>query len=201
MLKRTYKFLCLTGFLVFFPVVLSNNTYAEGVFSRGEWRLELTGVADIHSGKADRDGDFYFTGSIEYGWPIFSRAVLGLKAYPLFLYREKNDGCGDSDLIYGAGAGICARIYAKRDARTGLFAEVSISPIWHSDYLEGNGSRVNFLSEVGLGYDFDNEWHVALKWEHFSNARLNGDNAGVNGIALAVGYRFRRNQETVAFSK
>ncbi len=175
-------------FACFLSIVVFSSAYA----SDHEWRLEFTGIADTYSGDVGRDGDFYFTGSLECGWPIFSRAVLGLKTYPLFLYREKEDRYGDSEWIYGAGAGIVARIYAKRDVRTGLYGEVSIAPIWHSDYLEGNGSRVNFLSEFVLGYDFENDWHVALKWEHFSNARLNGDNAGVNGVGFAVGYRFRR---------
>lgn len=155
------------------------------------WRVEFTGVGGVYSGETERDGDFYFTGSIEYGWPIFSRAVLGLKAYPLFLYREKEDAVGESEWIYGFGAGVSARIYAKRDTRTGLYGEVSVTPVWHTDYFEGNGSRVNFLSEFAIGYDFENDWHVALKWEHLSNARLSGDNAGVNGVGLAVGYRFR----------
>lgn len=200
-MKKTYT-IPLPG-AVYFCLFVSLSSYvcAEGMLSNGEWRLELSGAVDIHSGDADRDGDFYFTGSIEYGWPIFSRAVLGLKTYPLFLYREKDDGFGESDLIYGAGAGMCARIYAKRDVQTGLFAEVSIAPIWHSDYLEGNGSRVNFLSEFGVGYDFENDWHVVVKWEHFSNARLSGENAGVNGIALGVGYRFRRYQSEDTSSK
>lgn len=159
-------------------------------FHDGEWRLEFAGVCAIHSGEKNREGDFYFTGSVEYGWPIFSRAVLGLKAYPLFLYREN---AGDrSETIFGVGAGVCTRIFARRDERTGLYGEAGIGPIWHSDCIQYNASRVNFLIELGIGYEFRNDWHIAVKWEHMSNGRLRGENSGVNGLGLAVGYRFRQ---------
>jgi hypothetical protein len=156
----------------------------------GLWRVEIGAVAGGFSGESNRDGDFYFAGSIEYGWPVFSRAVLGLKAYPLFLYHEEEGEDGGSEEILGAGAGLFARLYARKDETAGIYAEASIAPIYHSDYLEDNSSRMNFLNSIGVGYEFDNDWHVSLKWEHMSNANLGSDNAGMNGLSLGAGFSF-----------
>jgi hypothetical protein len=49
---------------------------------------------------------------------------------------------------------------------------------------------VNFLTEVGVGYEFDNDWHVALKWRHMSNAGIASRNAGVNGLGIGIGFSF-----------
>ena len=159
-------------------------------FGEGSWRVEFTAVGGAYSGKVDRGGDFWFTGSVEYDWPIYARAVLGLKAYPLFLYLQDENDDDESDTIHGAGLGIAARFYFSKEERKGFYGEVGASTIWHSRYLERNTSRLNFLSEVGIGYEFRNDWHMAVKWEHISNGGMGSRNAGVNGVGLAFGYTF-----------
>jgi len=159
-------------------------------FRAGIWRLDLSSAMGYDSGSHTRDGDYYLTGSVEYGWAVRSRGVVGIRIYPMFLYYEEADSRGKSHWIYGAGAGVVGRVYAKRDVRQGWYGELGIAPIWHSRYIERNSSRMNFLSSIGLGYQFESDWHLALKWEHLSNANLKRLNSGVNSISLGVGYTF-----------
>lgn len=147
-------------------------------FDEGSWRLELTGLKSL-------DGDNYCTtGSVEYEFPASAHGKLGLRMYPLFFF-------GSDDPAYGAGAGVSARVYQKADEYSGLFGEVGVSALWISRDLHHNSSRLNFLSEAGIGYKFPSSgWHVALKAEHISNAGLGSKNSGLDGIGLAAGFTF-----------
>jgi hypothetical protein len=159
-------------------------------FGDGHWRAEMMAVTGTYSGKNSRAGDFILTGSAEYEWPIYARASLGLKAYPLFMYFEREDEDYGSGAIYGVGAGISGRIYQSPEVRNGFFVELGGSALLHSSRFEGNSSKFNFLTEIGAGYKWKNDWHVALKWIHISNAGIGSHNSGVNGFGLAVGYSF-----------
>ena len=60
--------------------------------------------------------------------------------------------------------------------------------MWNSHYFDANSSRVNFMVGGGVGYQFaENDWHVALRFEHVSNASLGERNGGFNAFGLAVG--------------
>ena len=156
-------------------------------FEDGRWRVELSGFGATYSGKTSRGGDSLFTASVEYEWPIFARVALGLRAYPLFCYHQHDP---QSD-IWGAGGGIAGRIYQHKGTLDGWYGEAAASAIWQSDSIEKNSSRVNFLTEPGVGYEFpDTNWHAALKVHHLSNAGLGSENTGTNGLGLSVGYRF-----------
>jgi len=165
-------------------IVLAMPAFGESRFDEGRWRLELTGLNVFDSPGRHKDGQRYFTGSVEYEFPVSRRGKLGLRLYPLFFHEGSHP-------IYGAGAGLSARVYQHAEEYTGLFGEVGVSALWHSREFHDNSTRVNFLSEAGIGYQFrKSDWHVTLKVEHISNAGLGGDNAGLNGVGLAVGYTF-----------
>ncbi len=159
-------------------------------FEEGQWRAEFTAMAGLDAGRTSREGDYYFTGSVEYDWPVYARGVLGLKAYPLFVYLQDEDEKGESDTILGGGIGVNLRLYLRKQERTGLYGEVSSGPIWHSGDLENNSSRVNFMTELAIGYELRNHWFVEAKWAHLSNAGLAADNDGVNAAGLAIGRVF-----------
>jgi len=151
--------------------------------TQGRWRCEFTGVP-VYPGKHDRDGDFYFTGYIEREWMVTDHAAAGIHFYPLFVYH-------DDGPFYGTAIGVDGRWYMDKATGTGWFLEAGESLLWTSDYFEGNSSRINFLSEVGVGYQCrETNWHVTLKFQHISNADTAAENDGVNGPALALGYRF-----------
>lgn len=163
---------------------------AEEPRAGARWRLEFGAYAGLHTGGADRSGDYYGMATFEYERPLSRHAAVGLRTIPVFIYSQ--DGrAEDADWIAGIGAGVAARIYANGDTYDGLFGEVIVSALWHNHRFYENASNLNFVSEIGVGYQFtDNEWHVALKAQHISNAGLGEDNDGVNAVGIAVGFTF-----------
>ena len=171
---------------------LSSRAAADGINFReairdGRWRVETQGFAALHSGKTDREGDKFATLSDEYEMPETSHFTCGLRAYPLFVYEPHRSS---DDTIFGVAGGLAARYYFKEDTYKGWFAEGGSSVLWHSRHFRENGSRVNFMLEGGVGYQFERDWHATFKFTHISNASMNDDNAGVNALGLALGYTF-----------
>lgn len=157
--------------------------------SAGRWRLESAVMAGVHSGSRSRKGDINVTASIEYEMPAWKRASFGIRFMPLFLYDEKRDD-DDSQTIYGAGLGLMTRIYSNAETRSGFFAEAGASLVGQSDKFEGNSGSANFLTELGVGYQWQAGWHVTVKAQHLSNAGLAEHNSGVNAVGMGVGFTF-----------
>ena len=153
---------------------------------QGRWRLELSGAMSADSGSESRQGDFTLLGAAEYEVPASSRVTLGLRLLPIFLYEPDGEG----DTVAGAGVGLAARLYEMAEEHRGFFGELTVNALGHNHEIEGNGSNINFLSSIGVGYQFQSDWHVVLRFQHISNAGLDGDNAGANAIALGLGCSF-----------
>lgn len=160
---------------------------AKEGFSQGSWRAEITVATGFHSGRQSRSGDMLYMGNVEYEFPIYARTTLGLKAYPLFVYDQDDD---DADTVVGGGFGIGARHYFAGDERSGWFGEATVALMGHSNQFEGNSSNVNFMTGVGLGYQFQNDWHVTAQFHHFSNAGFGDSNSGTNSLGLGIGCSF-----------
>lgn len=153
----------------------------------GKWRLELSGFAGYRSGRRSRTGDFGFAGSVEYEVPLASRLTFGIKAYPLFFYDQDDAG---EDTLFGAGVGPELRVYSKGAEHRGFFAELGTAVLATVGRFDGNSGAVNLLIEGGLGYKFERNWHVAVKFRHISNVGFAARNSGLNGLGLAFGYSF-----------
>lgn len=158
---------------------------AKEGFSEGSWRAEVNLGTGIHSGRQSRSGDMLVGGNIEYEFPIYARTTLGLKAYPLFTYNQ--DGGGT---VVGGGLGLGARHYFAGDDRSGWFGEGTVGLMGHSNEFNGNSSNINFMTGLGLGYQFENDWHVTAQFHHFSNAGFGDTNSGTNVLGLGIGYSF-----------
>jgi hypothetical protein len=160
-------------------------------FKEGKWRTEFTGAAGLSTGElSDRGDDTYFSGSIEYQWPIHEHATLGIRSYPLLAYLQDRNDKKQSDTVYAYGGGLALRLYQKKNEQKGFFGEIGSSLMRNDPLYRDNASHLNFLSEVGIGYKFDSGKHIALKYQHISNAGMERPNAGINGIALSVGFTF-----------
>ena len=152
-------------------------------FSEGHWRQELTLANGLHAGKRNRESDRFISLAFEYEAPYRKRATLDFRIYPGLVYFEN----GESTLYVG-GIGIGTRLYQKTELK-GWYGEILGGVLLMSGEWRGNGSNVNFLSEAGLGYQFD-RWHVVLKVQHISNAGISSDNDGVNAVGVGFGYNF-----------
>ncbi len=179
-MKRTVL-LALVVAMITLPVA------AEAAWCDGKWRVELTGGTGIHSGGSDRSGDYMLRAAVEYEIPATARCTLGLRLLPLFVY-EQNER--DEDTVWGAGAGVAARIYSVADEHRGFFAELGAHALGHKRRIADNSSNINFLTGVGVGYKCKAGWHTVARWEHISNANLGRDNAGANLVSLGVGFTF-----------
>ena len=158
----------------------------------GAWLVEFSGAADFNTtSDTDRNGDFYFLGSIEYASPVHPKIAIGWRSYPLFLYHQEKirDSIEQDESIYGFGTGIAFRFFLEEGFQ-GHYGEIGGAGMWHTDQFHGNGSRFDFLSEVGWGYRFENNTWVAIKYHHISNAGLDGANSGVNAVVLSAGFSF-----------
>jgi opacity protein-like surface antigen len=179
-----------------------SSAAAAADFSEGRWRLELNGGPALGEGGRDREGDVMISGTVDYEFPTTPHTTLSLRGMPIFLYEQdeiadnwwrdlfKHREAAHEDTVFGAGAGLAGRIYQKADVYEGFFAEVELLALVHSGKIEGDDSNVDFLSGVGVGYQFNSNWDALLRFEHVSNAGLGDPNSGVNALRLGVGYRF-----------
>jgi hypothetical protein len=140
----------------------------------------------LDSGKESRDGDFTLLGAAEYEFPASARVTLGLRLLPIFLYEPGHGG----ETVAGGGIGLSARLYEMAEEHRGFFGEITLNALAHNNEIPENSSSVNFLSSLGAGYQFQNDWHIVVRVQHISNAGLGSDNTGANGIALGFGYSF-----------
>jgi len=159
-------------------------------FSQGRWRTEFVSTSGTWGSQwPQHEKDYFVIGSIEYEWPIHRHCTFSLRSYPLFFYNRHKTEKLDSADIYGAAFGAALRLYQKKGKR-GLFAELGSSALWHSNYLPGNGSKLNFISDIGLGYQFNENFSICAKYFHLSNAGLDEPNSGFDALAITAGYRF-----------
>lgn len=169
----------------------------------GHWRLELNNDFGIHQGSRDRSSDYSANLVVEYEVPVTGRATLGLRLMPLFIYSQDDerdaellhrwladDRYEDGGSVFGAGVGIVGRIYQVKDEYRGFFGELAVSALLHENEFNGNNSNLNFLTSIGVGYQFKSDWHIQLHYQHISNASIGSRNAGTNTVGIGVGYRF-----------
>lgn len=74
------------------------------------------------------------------------------------------------------------------------FVEAGIGGIYTDWQVEGQGSRINFNPQLGIGTEFpggsDSSFFATLRLHHFSNGGLGDDNRGVNSVVFMVGKFF-----------
>ena len=187
--KVGFLFISLT-FLLFSKAFCSDAGFFDD-FDKGHWRFEALGGSGLSTGgRADRKGDYYFASSIAYEWPVYkSRGEVGMRWYPALIYYQDTNDSGESDTVYATALGPLMRWY--RDINhEGPYWELGVSLLWNSDHFRRNASRWNVLSEIGVGYKFDSDCHIALKFQHISNAQTRSPNEGVNALVLCLGFEF-----------
>lgn len=187
--KVGFLFISLT-FLLFSKAFCSDAGFFDD-FDKGHWRFEALGGSGLSTGgRADRKGDYYFASSIAYEWPVYkSRGEVGMRWYPALIYYQDTNDSGESDTVYATALGPLMRWY--RDINhEGPYWELGVSLLWNSDHFRRNASRWNVLSEIGVGYKFDSDCHIALKFQHISNAQTRSPNEGVNALILCLGFEF-----------
>lgn len=185
---------------------------AEGAFSEGRWRLEVSAHSGLSVGNFDRSGDLMALTTVEYEIPLSGHVTAGLKLHPVFTYEQDEldvDDLFDADVleavrklefdfsrdvggdsVWGAGIGAGVRIYQVKTEHRGLFLDLGVSALFHEGQLNRDSSNVDFLSGVGVGYQFNFGLNAKLSYSHVSNAGLGDENAGSNLLGIGLGFRF-----------
>lgn len=74
------------------------------------------------------------------------------------------------------------------------YVEAGVGVIYTADKVDGQGSRLNFNPQIGIGVDFSGLDHpplwASLRLHHLSNAGLHKDNRGVDSLVLMIGVYF-----------
>lgn len=93
-------------------------------------------------------------------------------------------------------AGIMAQYYLE-SLRTGNllpYAEAGVHVIYTDFRVEGQGLRVNFNPQAGIGADIPRDdgppLFLGLRGHHVSNGGLHEDNTGINSLLLMFGTYF-----------
>ena len=173
-------------FLVGTHVAIADDGALREAFDNGQWRVESQAYWAVYSRKTEREGDKYVSVFVEYEMPVSPHFTVGLRGYPAFYF----DPHKDVDAVFGVGLGASTRYYLADADYHGWYLEGAASGLYQSDYFQKNGSRFNFMLEFGGGYKFQNNWNVAIKYGHISNAHIASDNAGLNSFGLGIGYTF-----------
>jgi len=182
------RWILASGLCVFLVWGMCLSASAEDLgWSEGRWRLELQGAM---AWNRDHKDDYYFIGIVEYEFPAWEHVALGLRLSPVFVYHEEKDKNQEDGWMYGAGVGFGIRWYPFTSDYSGFFLEGNTMALLHTDEFEDNDSSLNFRSEFGFGYQFECDWHLAVKYAHISNASLGDPNDGVESVALGLGYTF-----------
>ena len=192
------------------------SAYAESGFQDGRWRLQISGQMGVQSGGVEREGDILGLTTVEYEFPVTGHIAVGLKLHPFFAYTQDADGIDDlfeggfvdrvkeidfddfdldpekgtDDTVWGAGFGLGTRIYQVKDEQRGLFLDLGVNALFHDGEFNGNNSNINFMSGVGLGYQFKFGLNTIVHLDHISNAGLGDENSGANVVGIGVGFRF-----------
>ncbi len=74
------------------------------------------------------------------------------------------------------------------------YAEAGIGLIYTDFQVDGQGLRVNFNPQAGVGTEIKGgdgpPWYAAIRLHHISNGGLHHDNRGINAVVLQLGRFF-----------
>ncbi|MFA5514728.1 MAG: acyloxyacyl hydrolase [Desulfuromonadales bacterium] len=70
------------------------------------------------------------------------------------------------------------------------YAEAGIGLIYTDYRVAGQGLRINFNPQAGIGTEIGGDWYAAFRIHHLSNANLHRDNRGSNSLLLQIGRYF-----------
>jgi hypothetical protein len=116
---------------------------------------------------------------------------------PLRFKVEGTAGLTTSPTTRGmASVGMMALYYLEfiSSPRLNPYIEGGIGVIYTDFQVDGQGSRFNFYSPIGIGTEFKLDsgppFFGTVRLSHISNAGLHDDNRGVNSVILIIGRYF-----------
>lgn len=105
--------------------------------------------------------------------------------------RHRNIEGDTQNLI---GIGITPVFRFQSDSQKGLYAEAGIGANYLSGAYDNNNRQLStnfqFGDHLAIGYVFQNNLDIGLKFQHFSNGGIKEPNDGVNFVQIRARYSF-----------
>lgn len=128
----------------------------------------------------------------------YDRVWRHLAPEPLRFKVEGNAGIAffESEVKLTVAADMLALLYLgiPGKPRVRPYGEAGIGIIYTDFRVEGQGLRVNFNPQAGVGMEFDTAaagtWYAAVRLHHVSNANLADENRGINSLVVTLGRFF-----------
>lgn len=113
-------------------------------------------------------------------------------------YGSVYEGAGD----WLAGGDLILRYnFVQPDSKWSAYVQLGAGGMWNDIYkdqsqsLIGKSFEISALAGVGLRYQFNHRWGIALEggYRHFSNANTSDRNTGLDSLGASIGliYSFR----------
>lgn len=141
------------------------------------------------------------TANLEFGHAISPRFEFGTTFEVVNINQRKsgyddNFGPGNRDVPAIGSALFARRHFGGVTSRVRPFIELSSGPMWSRYRVPAGTSRINFLSQGGIGVTFhpSERYGIIAGWRfgHISNGWFNPDrNPGYNINVLMLGVQFR----------
>src|SRR5204863_983728 len=177
--------------VVAFAPLVSQAQYFNRVNFFGSAGKSMTG----RIGQADIE-----TANLELGHAISPRVEFGT-TFGVANIRQLKNGYNDN---YGPGSrdvpAIGSTLFMRRhfgglNSRVRPFVELSSGPLWSRYRVPAGTSRMNFLSQGGVGVTFhpSERYGIIAGWRfgHISNGGIQGDrNPGYNINVIVIGVQF-----------
>ena len=183
-------FLCFLCLMIFPQAIYAENDNTDEVPNR-------YGAAAIIGYNYDPSENIFF--GLLSGFALYDYDKIWPHAAPEAL-RFKVEFSAGATLKNEKGAilsaGFLALYYLDSLARGGLrpYVEGGIGGIFTQWRVDGQGSRINFNPQIGVGTEFSlgsgPPFLAALRLHHISNAGLADDNRGVNSVIFVLGRFF-----------
>lgn len=93
-----------------------------------------------------------------------------------------------------ASAGIMAQQYVSLPFSSAIrpYVEAGIGLIYTDYQREGQGLRINFNPQAGIGFEIPNTsrapFFLNIRLHHISNGGLDKDNTGINSVVIGIGW-------------
>lgn len=160
------------------------------------WAVAVDSVsAEFGSGNKTRAVRF----GVQSDWnkPLFENKHVQLAGYWDFTIgywrgRQHRDIPGARQHLIDIGIAPVLRL--QSNGGRGLYGEIGVGPRVLSERYDNNGRRLSthfqFGSHLGIGYQVNERFDIAVKYQHISNASIKSPNSGVEFTIARATYRF-----------
>ena len=194
----------LTTLSLVLATTLTASAGPPGEEETGFWELNKTGFWSLNAGTSvwnlSNEGTpfmVWLERTLTDIWGFEISGVAGISYVDINDIRisQNTNGAVEGGTSFGVMGQFVAqrRIYSVN--KWDLFLEIGGGGHYSSQSFPADGTHFNFLVvgglEVAYNYSVDRAWQSGLRWTHSSNANMQPNNSGYDGIMLHLGHVWR----------